>query len=151
MRQVTLAEVSKVLAEDFSSSYATDQEQANGALLQRILEAIGAGRFDELRGWMAPDVSFELAAGPRFPFIRHAEGVDAVIEAIAYNFSTVAEQMPQPLAVVAQGDTVMVMAREAGRLVESGERYELLLAHQFTFRDGRLALSRSVSAETAAA
>lgn len=149
MRQVTLAEVPKVLSEDFGSSYATDQEQTNGELLQRILEAIAAGRFDELRGWMAPDVSFELAAAPRFPFVRRAEGVEAVIEAIAYNFSTVAEQMPEPLAVVAQDDTVMVMARETGRLVESGERYELLLAHQFTFREGRLVLSRSVSAETA--
>lgn len=149
MRQVTLAEVPKVLSDDFASSYVTDQEQTNGELLQRILEAIAARRYDELRGWMAPDVSFELATAPRFPFVRRAEGVEAVIEAIAYNFSTVTEQMPQPLAVVAQGDTVMVMARETGRLVESGEPYELLLAHQFTFREGRLVLSRSVSAETA--
>lgn len=149
MRQVTLAEVPKVLSEDFAASYATDEEQTNGELLRRILEAIAAGRFDELRGWMAPDVSFELAAAPRFPFVRRSEGVDAVIEAIAHNFSTVAEQMPEPLAVVAQGDTVMVMARETGRLVETGERYALLLAHQFTFREGRLVLSRSVSAETA--
>lgn len=149
MRQVTLAEVPKVLSEDFAASYPTDEEQTNGELLRRILEAIAAGRFDELRGWMAPDVSFELAAAPRFPFVRRAEGVDAVIEAIAHNFATVAGQMPEPLAVVAQGDTVMVMARETGRLVETGERYALLLAHQFTFREGRLVLSRSVSAETA--
>jgi ketosteroid isomerase-like protein len=149
MRQVTLAEVPKVLSDDFAASYATDEEQTNGELLRRILEAVAAGRFDELRGWMAPDVSLELAAAPRFPFVRRAEGVDAVIEAIAHNFSTVAGQMPEPLAVVAQGDTVMVMARETGRLVETGERYALLLAHQFTFREGRLVLSRSVSAETA--
>lgn len=148
MRQVTLAEVPKVLSEDFASSYATDQEQTNGELLQRILEAIAAKRYDELRGWMAPDVSFELAAPPRFPWIRRAEGVDAVIEAIAHNFSTVTDQLPQPLALVAQGDTVMVMARETGRLVESGEPYAVLLAHQFTFAEGRLTLSRSVSAET---
>lgn len=148
MRQVTLAEVPKVLSDDFAASYATDEEQTNGELLRRILEAVAAGRFDELRGWMASDVSFELAAAPRFPFVRRAEGVDAVIEAIAHNFATVAGQMPEPLAVVAQGDSVMVMARETGRMVETGERYALLLAHQFIFREGRLVLSRSVSAET---
>jgi hypothetical protein len=41
----------------------------------------------------------------------------------------------------------MIMARETGRLAETGEAYEVLLAHQYTFRDGRLAHFRSVSAE----
>jgi hypothetical protein len=43
------------------------------------------------------------------------------------------------------------MARETGTVAETGEAYEVLLAHQFTFRDGRLALFRAVSTEADAA
>jgi uncharacterized protein len=152
MKQVTLAEVPEELGSDFSAREATlpasDEERENVALLQRMLHAIAARRFDELREHLAPDVTLELAAAPRFPWIRHAAGADAVAAAIAHNFAAVDEQMPQPLAMVARHDTVMVMARETGRLVATGEPYEVLVAHLFVFRDGRLAVFRSVSTDT---
>ena len=151
MRQVSLAEVPEMIATDLADAGAkrpaTDEERANADVLQRMLHAIATGCFDELRALLAPDVTFELAAPARFPWVRRAAGPDAVTEAVAHNFSTVRDQMPQPLAMIVRDDTVMIMARETGRLAESGEAYEVLLAQQFTFRDGRLALFRSVSAD----
>jgi ketosteroid isomerase-like protein len=151
MRQVSLAEVPEEIGTEFAARDAkappTDEERVNAEVLQRMLHAIAAGRFGELRELLAPDVTFEMAVPPRFPWIRRAEGAEAVIEAIAHNFSTVCHQMPHPLAMVSRDDTVMIMARESGRLAETGEAYEVLLAHQYTFRDGRLAHFRSVSAE----
>jgi ketosteroid isomerase-like protein len=151
MRQVSLAEVPEELGTEFAAadakSPATEEERANAESLQRMLHAIAGGRFDELRELLAPDVAFELAAPPRFPWTRRAAGQDAVVAAIAHNFSTVRDQMPHPLTMVARDDTVMIMARETGRLVETGEAYQVLLAHQFTFRDGRLAHFRSVSTD----
>lgn len=41
----------------------------------------------------------------------------------------------------------MVMGRESGRFTDTGEPYEVLLAQQYTFRDGRLAAFRSVVGE----
>ena len=122
------------------------QEQASVECLGRMVAAIAAGRFEELRGWLDPDVTFEIAGPTGLSWVGRAQGADAVAAAIAANFRTVRDQRTEPLALVAQGDTVMVMARESGRWVETGEPYEMVLAQQFTFRDGRLAAFRSVVA-----
>lgn len=155
MRQVTLAEVPDVLAAELAgpadAGGVTDEERANGDTLRRMLAAIAGGRFSELRACLAPDVTLEIAAPPRFPWVRRAAGAEAVAEAVAHNFDTVREQMPHPLALVARGDTVMIMARETGRLAHSGEAYDVLLAQQFTFRDGLLAVFRSTAADAAPA
>jgi hypothetical protein len=71
-----------------------------------------------------------------------------VVAAIAHNFAAVTGQLPQPLAMLARHDSVMVMARESGRLVGTGEAYEVLLAHLFVFRNGLLTVFRSVSTDT---
>ena len=153
MRQVTLAEAPEELrtafAEGDPASAGKEREGTNVELLGRLIAAIAAGRFDELRGILAPDVTFEIAAPPRFPWVRRAAGVDETIAAIAANFGTVRDQRPEPLGLVAQGDDVMVMARETGRWAETGEAYEVLLAQHYSFRDGRLVGFRSVGAEVA--
>lgn len=151
MTQVSLAQVPESLGTAFVAGDpeigAKVEERANVEILGQMFHAIAAGRFEELRGFMAPDVTFELAAPAWIPWVRRAAGADEVTGAVAANFATVRDQRPEPLGLTAQGDTVMVMGRETGRWVESGEPYEVLLAQQFTFRDGRLAAFRSVAAE----
>src|SRR5688572_19079669 len=102
MRQVSLAEVPEELGTGFAAAgargRATEEERANAESLQRMLRAIASGSYDELRELLAPDVTLEIAAPRRFPWIRRAAGADAVVEAIAHNFSTVRDQMPHPLA-----------------------------------------------------
>lgn len=153
MTQVPLAGVPDALGPAFTAgdpeSGSRAAEQKNVDLISRMFQAIAAGRFDELRGWMAPDATFELAAPAGFPWVRRAAGADDVTAAVAANFATTRDQHPEPLALVAQGDTVMVMARETGRWAETGEPYGTLLAQQYSFRDGKLATFRSVVAEAA--
>lgn len=149
MAQVSLAEVPEVLVPAFTAGDAAAdakaQERENVERIGRMVHLISQGRFDELREHLAPDVEFEMAVPESIPWRRYARGADEVAAAIAENFATVSEQRPQPLSLVSQGDTVMVMARETGRLVASGEPYEVVLAQQFTFNgDGRLAAFRSV-------
>lgn len=152
MRQVTLAEVPDALgtafAADDPASEAKERERTNVDRLGRIFQAIAAGRFDELRDLLAPDVTFELAGPARLCWVSRAEGADDVAAAIAANFGRVRDQRPEPLSLVAQGDEVMVMARETGRLAETGEEYRILLAQRYSFRDGRLAAFHAVAAET---
>ena len=151
MRQVSLAEAPGELGTAFAAgdpaAAERAQERTNVEILGRMIAIIAAGRFDELRPFLAPDVTFEIAAPPRFPWARRAAGADDVLAAIAANFGQVGDQRPQPLALVAQGDDVMVMARETGRWRETGEAYAILLAQHYSFRDGRLAAFRAVSAE----
>jgi ketosteroid isomerase-like protein len=151
MKQVPLAQIPEMLETAFAAADPANagkvQERSNVERVAEMIHLIAAGRFDELRELLAPDVTFELAAPARAPWVRRARGVDEVVAAIAKNFGSVRDQLPEPLGLVAQGDTVMVMGRETGRWVDDDEPYEVLLAHQFTFRDGKLAAFHSVSAE----
>lgn len=153
MTQGTLQEMPPVLDRAFqdgdAASEAKPQERQNVELLGRMVYAISQGRFDELREMLAPDVTYEAAAPAHVPWVRHAAGADDVAAAIQANFGCVCEQRPEPLSLVSQGDTVMVMARETGRWMDSGEAYDTLLAQQYTFRDGRLAAFRSITADAA--
>lgn len=154
MTQGSLQDMPPVLDGAFrtgdAASEAKVQERENVELLGRMVYAISQGRFDELRGYLAEDVTYEAAAPPYVPWVRRASGADEVAAAIEHNFGHVCEQRPEPLSLVSQGDTLMVMARETGRWVESGEPYETVLAQQYTFRDGKLAAFRSITADASA-
>ena len=144
MTQVTLEQIPEVLGPAFAAGDAAAgakaQERENVERLGRMVHAISQGRFDELRAHLAPGVTYEMAAPPRIPWRRHALGADEVAATIAENFGTVCEQRTEPLSLVSQGDTVMVMARETGRFADTGTAYEVVIAQQFTFDgEGRLA------------
>ncbi|HEX6372552.1 MAG TPA: nuclear transport factor 2 family protein [Longimicrobium sp.] len=151
MTQVSLAEVPQALEPVFMAgdpdAAGKAQERSNVERIGRMVHAISQGRFDELREQLAPDVVYEMVAPAFVPWGRAAHGADEVAATIASNFATLSEQRTQPLSLVSQGDTVMVMARESGRFVD-GQGYEVLLVQQFTFADdGRLAVFRSVVGE----
>lgn len=152
MTRVPLEQVPEMLVPAFAAGDAAAEaragERANVERIGRMVHAISQGRFEELREHLAPDVKYEMAVPERLPWRRRAEGADEVLQAIAENFSTVREQRTEPVSLVSQGDTVMVMARESGRFADGGEPYEVLLAQQFTFDgEGRLAVFRSVVGE----
>lgn len=149
MAGVPLDKVSHALGESFAEGDPAHvwrvQETANMELLGQMVQVIAARRFQDLRQHFADDISYEIAVPASLPFVRQASGADDVVAAIAYNFSVLSEQRTEPLAVVCQGDTVMVMARENGRMADTGVPYQALLAQQFTFRGGKLAVFRSVT------
>ena len=149
MAGVPLDKFSQALGDSFAGGDPAHagrmQESANVELLGRMVQVIATRRFQDLREHLAEDVSYEIAVPASLPFVRHASGVDDVLSAIMYNFSVLSEQRTEPLAVVSQGDTVMMMARESGRMADTGVPYQALLAQQYTFRGGKLAVFRSVT------
>lgn len=152
MTRVSLVEIPQVLGQAFeagdAAAGARPRERGNVERIGQLVHAISRGRFDELREQLSPDVTYEMAAPEVIPWRRHARGADEVAATIADNFASVHDQRTEPLSLVSQGDTVMVMARETGLLADSSEPYEVLLAQQFTFdEDGRLAAFRSVVGE----
>lgn len=149
MGQVPLNELPESLGAAFAEGdpvhAARAREAANVETIGRMVRLIAHGRFAELRPYLADDVTYEIAVPATLSWVRRASGADEVINVIAANFGSVRDQRTEPLAVVSQGDTVMVMARETGRMADTGVPYQALLAQQFTFRDGRLAVFRSVN------
>lgn len=148
-QQVPLDEFPEALGAAFADGDAAHaarrQEAANVECIGEMIRLISQGRFLDLRRYLTDDVTYEIAVPATLPWVRRACGAENVINALAANFAHVREQRTEPLALASQGDTVMMMARETGRMVDTGVPYQALMAQQFTFRDGRLALFRSVN------
>lgn len=110
------------------------------------LDAIARGDIASVFQDAHGDVTLEIFAPPEFPFIRAAQGPDALQRAIGHNFGSVEEQRPQVREVLAEGDTVILFGTEVGKVKETGVRYHVEFVERFTFRGGRLAAIRIIAA-----
>jgi ketosteroid isomerase-like protein len=120
-------------------------ERANVATIHQLFDAVVAGRFDALLDVLADDVRVELFAPPEFPFVRQAKGKEATRAMITHNFDTVADQRPEILSLTAQGDTLMLVARESGRIRSTNQPYDVHFVYNFQLQDGKLAHIRQFS------
>ena len=117
--------------------------------VRRQFELLGRGDLDAFLAEMHADVKLEIAAPHKFPWMRTAHGVTALREAIAHNFSVLEGQQPELVSIVAQGNVVIVIGRERGRIRQSGEPYDVYFTYRFTFRDGKLWRILEIAAERA--
>ena len=148
MAQVDLAQIPEVLLDAFRTGdprwESKVQEQENLATFARVLGLIAIGEYGAVLDYLSPAVTFDLVAPPGFPWERHAAGGPQVVDAIARNFQAVRQQRAEVLSLVGQGDTLMLIGHENGRLAATEEEYEVLTAQQLTFDGGRLVRFRSV-------
>jgi ketosteroid isomerase-like protein len=116
--------------------------------VRRVREMYGAiarGDFAAFAEGLADDIHFDLAGHSELPFAGRWEGRDRVLEAIRDNFAQVEDQKPVVESVVAQGDTVVVVFNEEGRVKATGNTYHLRCVQVFTLRDGRVTRVRQVA------
>jgi ketosteroid isomerase-like protein len=125
---------------------AKEEESSNIQLIQNVILAIGSGDIETVGRLLTDDVRLEIHSGKVLPFIEHADGKRAFLEAMGHNFGQLQDQRPEIVSVVAQGDTVVVIAREQGELLASGERYEVFGMHRYLCRDGKIALVQEILA-----
>ena len=113
------------------------------------IEAIGRGDLEAALANAAPDVELETFAPPEFKWISYARGVNELRAALAKNFGSLQNQSRAILNVVAQGDTLVLMGRETGRIRGTGEPYDIEFVEKFLFEEGRLIALRIVAARFA--
>jgi ketosteroid isomerase-like protein len=114
--------------------------------VQSQLEAIARGDFEAVLAQAADDVTLDIFAPMEFPWIRHARGVSELRAAMQQNFSAVEDQQPEITNVHTETNAVVLFGRERGRLVATGQAYDLEFVERFTFRDERLAAVRIIAA-----
>ncbi len=96
-------------------------EQANvRRLADELYSSFLSGDLDALLAGLAEDVDWQVIGPPSIPFAGTVRGRAAVRELLTKAFATLEEQKPEVLDVVAQGDTVMVLAKEKGRFKPTG-------------------------------
>lgn len=108
------------------------------AVVEEQYRAITRGDFAAFLATLAEDIELEIVGPPAVPFVGRWRGRDEVADAVRRNFGCVEDQRPEVLSVVAQGDTVVVVARERGRFRPTGREYDMHWTQVFTIQGGRV-------------
>jgi ketosteroid isomerase-like protein len=113
-------------------------ETRNVEAVEALVKAVARDDYDFFSRVVSDSVSLKILAPPDVPFIRNAQGAPAFLDAVRRNFAMVEDQNPVMLSIVAQGETVVCIARETGRYTKDGQAYDLHAMQEFVFRDGKL-------------
>ena len=119
---------------------AKQEEAANIQLIENVVLAVGRGDLDAVGELLVDDIRLEIHSAQTMPFIHSADGKLDFLNAVRHNFGELRSQRPIIEAVVAQGDTVVVVSREEGELRATGAHYEVHGVHRYVCRDGKIAL-----------
>jgi ketosteroid isomerase-like protein len=119
-------------------------ESDNVKRLQEQYQGLARGDFAPVLALLADDVEMEMLGPAGVPMTGRWCGKEQVAQAIARNFSLVKDQNAELLSVVAQGDSVVLFARETGRYRATGKSYDIHWVQLYTFRDGRVARFRGL-------
>lgn len=120
-------------------------EADNTRLVEQMYRLIAQSDFKALGGMLADDVVFEVVGSLGNPLVGYTKGRNQVVEAARKNFHLLEDQKPEIQTVVAQGDTVVVMARERGRFAATGKEYDFYWVQFFTFKDGKVIRIRELA------
>jgi uncharacterized protein len=113
-------------------------ESDNVRRLQEQYQGLARGDLAPVLALLADDVEMEMLGPAEVPMTGRWSGKEQVTQAIARNFSLVADQQAELLSLVAQGDTVVIFARETGCYRATGKCYDIHWVQLYTFRDGRI-------------
>ena len=138
------ASLTPAFADGDSEAAAKAVEAANVHRLRELYEAIGRGDTAALFIAFAEDVELDVVGPPGVPFVGRCQGRRQVAETVRQNFAKVENLKPEMLAVIAQGDTVVVYGRDQGRYVPTGRDFSLHWVQFFTFRNGRVVRIRQL-------
>lgn len=124
------------------------EEAANVWLIQNLVTAIGHDDLTAAGDMLSEDVRFEILGADEFPFVRSAKGRAQMLEAIRWNFGLLQDQRPNVEAVIAQGDTVIVMLKEEGKVRATGKGYTVKGIQRFIIRENKVELVEELFLQT---
>ena len=112
--------------------------------IEAVFETLARQDYESLNDLLADDVVLEIIGSPATPMAGLTQGRRQVIETTRNNFALVEEQQPEIQSVVAQGNTVVVVAREQGLFRPTGRRYDLHWIHLYTFEHNKIVKIREL-------
>lgn len=117
--------------------------------IQEQLEAISRGDFEACLAQAHHAIELEVLAPPEFSFVRQARGIRNVRRAIQHNFGSLEDQQPSIANVLVQGDLVVMIGSETGRIRKTATPYDIQFVHRFTFAEGALTHVQVIAARRA--
>ncbi len=121
-------------------------EKENVKTISEAYGAIATKDPAKLRNLFSEEVELEIVGPDCVPFRGRWSGASEVTEAIWKNFSMVESQKPELISLTAQGDLVVILGKEQGKYLGSGQSYRYTWVQFFTCRDGKIHRFREVVA-----
>lgn len=120
------------------------KEAENVRRVEQLLSTFMSGNYEALHGLLADDVEMEIVGPDGAVMVGRQHGMPAVIDAIRNNFSMLEDQHPTIDSVIAQGDQVVLVGREKGRVRLTGRSYDMGWVQIYTFREGKIRSMREI-------
>lgn len=113
-------------------------EKENIEHLRSMYQAITHGDIATFASKLSDDTEMIIHGPPSIPFVGTWKGKDEVLAAMGRNLSHTTLQLPEVLSVVAQGNVIVLYARDRGIVRATGAAYAALSVQLFTFEKGKL-------------
>lgn len=113
-------------------------EQENKQVVQAILESFGRGDMAGLLSNVAEDVVWSAPGSSSVPHHGERRGHEGVKDFFQKLGSNVTFESFEPGAFIAEGDKVVVLGRERGRVNATGKTFDNDWALVFTILDGKV-------------
>jgi ketosteroid isomerase-like protein len=113
-------------------------EQQNVDLVKKGYEAFARGDLDTLLGLFDPQIEWSSPGPPDLPTSGRRHGTQEVAEFFRSVGDLLEFSRFEPIAYVAQGDTVVVLGESSARIKPANVVVNDEWAHVFTVRNGRI-------------
>jgi ketosteroid isomerase-like protein len=120
-------------------------ETNNVKRLVEQYQAIARGDFQAAIDVWDDEIDFEMIGPPDLFLSGRWRGKQQAAEAVARNFAALEDQEAEVQTVVAQGDTIVVFAREKGKIRATGKTYDCHWVQFFTFANEKVTRFRSLT------
>ena len=114
------------------------KEQENAQKAQALYAAFGRGDIQTLLSGLTPDVDWTLAGPAEIPLAGQRRGRDQVAAFFKGVGEMIEFQQFEPQEFIAQGDKVVVIGHERGRVKATGCAFDEDWVPVFTLREGKV-------------
>lgn len=132
-----ISAIPKAFHEGDRDAAAKRVEFQNVRLVEEVYRLIAIGEFDALVAHLDESIAFEIVGPVSLPS-QAAHGLEQVIGDVKRNFSAVESHETEVESLLAQGDAVIMVARDKGVYRENQAPYHVQFFVQFRFRDGKI-------------
>jgi ketosteroid isomerase-like protein len=117
--------------------------QENKRVVQSVFEAFGRGDIPGVLSVLADDVLWTMPGPPEVPYYGERRGHEGVTDFFVRLGTHVEFESFEPREFIAEGERVVVLGFERGRVRSTGKIFDNDWALVFTVRDGKVSHFRS--------
>jgi ketosteroid isomerase-like protein len=118
-------------------------EEQNRRIVEGLFEAFGRGDVPSLLGLLSEDIDWRIQGPASVPYFGQHNGHEGVSDFLTKLGTSVEMERFEPREFITDGDKVVVLGGERGRVRATGRLFDNDWAMVFTLREGKITSFRS--------